>query len=157
MANENPAPTGRRLGYVRTSKSSQDEAGQIKKLLEEGGVERKADIYMDKGVSGAKTSRPLLDRLLHDAEPGDTIVVFKLDRIGRSTGHTITLIEDLVKRNIHVESLSDGLNTRTLAGETMLKMLAVFAQMEQEDMVLNLRKISHAKSLIKDNIILEQY
>lgn len=128
MAIENP---GRRLGYVRVSKSSQDEAGQVKKLLEEGHVERRTDIYCDKGFSGAKTSRPELDRLLREAQAGDTIVVFKLDRIGRSTGHTITLIEDLIQRNIHVESLVDGLNTRTLAGETMLKMLAVFAQMER--------------------------
>lgn len=131
MGNENPPSLGRRYGYVRVSKASQDEAGQVKVLMEEAGIARKNDLFVDKGVSGAKASRPELDRLLSVVEPHDTIVTFKLDRLGRSTGDTILLIEKLVKRDIHVESVKDGLNTRTTTGMAMLSMLAIFASMER--------------------------
>ncbi|MFD1720928.1 recombinase family protein [Amnibacterium endophyticum] len=135
MAIGTSSPPGRRFGYVRVSKASQDEAGQIKVLMERGSVQRKGDLFIDRGVSGAKASRPELDRMLATVEPNDTVVLFKLDRLGRSSGHTILLIEDLVKRNIHVESVVDGLNTRTTTGMAMLSLLAIFASMERSFLI----------------------
>ncbi|MCC2031946.1 recombinase family protein [Microbacterium allomyrinae] len=121
--------TGTRLGYVRVSTGKQDETLQHDAL--DGAKVLKRNRYVDHGVSGSKTSRPGLDALQADAEPGDTIVVYKLDRIGRSTAHVAQLLADLTERGIFVESISDGLNSSTPTGRAMLQMLAIFAEMER--------------------------
>lgn len=121
--------SARLIGYARISLSSQDEQMQLDALAQAGVSKR--DIYSDKGVSGAKTSRPKLDQLLEDIEPGDTLVVFKLDRLGRNSGHVITMLSDLTERGINVRSVIDGLDTSTPTGRAMLGMLAIFAEMER--------------------------
>ena len=125
--------TGTRLGYVRVSTGKQDEQLQ-QDALDKAGV-LKRNRYSDHGVSGSTTSRPGLDALLHDAQPGDTLVVYKLDRIGRSTAHVAQLLADLTERGVFVESLSDGLNSSTPTGRAMLQMLAIFAEMERSFIV----------------------
>lgn len=121
--------TGTRLGYLRVSTGKQDETLQHDALDKAGVLKRTR--YVDHGVSGSKTSRPGLDALLADAAPGDTIVVYKLDRLGRSTAHVAQLLADLTERGIFVESISDGLNSSTPTGRAMLQMLAIFAEMER--------------------------
>lgn len=121
--------TGNRLGYVRVSTGKQDETLQHNALDKAGVLKRNR--YVDHGVSGSKTSRPGLDALLADAEAGDTVVVYKLDRLGRSTAHVAQLVEDLDKRGVTIESISDGLNSSTPTGKAMLQMLAIFAEMER--------------------------
>jgi DNA invertase Pin-like site-specific DNA recombinase len=121
--------TGTRLGYVRVSTGRQDEQLQHDAL--DSAKVLKRNRYVDHGVSGSKTTRPGLDALLADVQPGDTIVVYKLDRIGRSTAHVTTLLADLTERGIFIESISDGLNSSTLGGRGMLQMLAIFAEMER--------------------------
>lgn len=121
--------TGQRLGYLRVSTGKQDEQLQHDALDKAGVLKRNR--YTDHGVSGTKTSRPGLDALLADVEPGDTIVVYKLDRIGRSTAHVAQLLAELTERGIFIESLSDGLNSSTPTGRAMLQMLAIFAEMER--------------------------
>ena len=118
-----------RLGYVRVSTGKQDEQLQ-QDALDKAGVLKRSR-YVDHGVSGSKTSRPSLDALLSDVEPGDTIVLYKLDRMGRSTAHVAGLIQELTERGIFIESLSDGLNSSTPTGRAMLQMLAIFAEMER--------------------------
>lgn len=121
--------TGTRIGYLRVSTGKQDEQLQHDAL--DAAKVRKRDRYVDHGVSGTKTSRPGLDALLHDVQPGDTIVVYKLDRIGRSTAHVAQLIAELTDRGVFIESISDGLNSSTPTGRAMLQMLAIFAEMER--------------------------
>lgn len=120
---------GTLLGYVRVSTGKQDESLQHDALDKAGVLKRNR--YIDHGVSGAKTSRPGLENLLADAEPGDTVVVYKLDRLGRSTAHVATLIEDFTDRGISIRSISDGLDSTTPTGKAMLQMLAIFAEMER--------------------------
>jgi len=120
---------GERLGYIRVSTGKQDEQMQHD-ALDGAGVLRRSR-YVDHGVSGAKTSRPALDAMLTDIQPGDTIVVYKLDRIGRSTAHVATLIQDLTERGIHIQSVGDGLDSTTPTGKAMLQMLAIFAELER--------------------------
>lgn len=123
---------GRLIGYARVSTAEQDEAYQRAKLTDAGVQPR--DIYVDHGVSGTKTSRPAWDRMLDEErglQPGDTLVVWKLDRMGRNSGHVITTIQALVDRGINVRTL-DGIDTTTATGRGMLGMLAVFAQMERD-------------------------
>ena len=124
---------GRLIGYARVSSATQDEQLQLDEFKKLG--IRRGDQYIDKGVSGTKTSRPKLDELLADIdrgdiESGDTIVVYKLDRLGRNTGHVITLLADLRSKGIHVRSIGDGLDTTTDMGEAMMGMLAIFAKVE---------------------------
>jgi DNA invertase Pin-like site-specific DNA recombinase len=121
--------TGTRLGYLRVSTGRQDEQLQHDALDKANVLKRNR--YVDHGVSGTRTSRPKLDELMADVNPGDTIVVYKLDRLGRSTAHVAGLIHDLIERGIFIESVSDGLNTSTPTGRAMLQMLAIFAEMER--------------------------
>jgi DNA invertase Pin-like site-specific DNA recombinase len=122
------AVTGRLIGYARVSTAEQEEQLQLDALLA-AGVQRR-DIYTDHGVSGSQTSRPALDEMLAKIEPGDVLTVWKLDRLGRSSGHVLTLLDDLTRRRIHVRTL-DGLDSTTTTGRAMLGMLAVFAEMER--------------------------
>lgn len=121
--------TGTRLGYLRVSTGKQDEQLQHDAL--DGAKVLKRNRYVDHGVSGSTTSRPALDSLLEDMDPGDTVVVYKLDRLGRSTAHVASLIADLTEKGVFVESIADGLNSSTPTGRAMLQMLAIFAEMER--------------------------
>lgn len=121
--------TGTRVGYLRVSTGKQDESLQHD-ALDRAGV-RKRDRYTDHGVSGAKTERPGLDAMLSDLQEGDTVVTYKLDRLGRSTAHVTGLIADLTARGIHIESIADGIDTKTATGRAMMQMLSIFAEMER--------------------------
>ena len=76
--------------------------------LEAAGCER---IYRDQGVSGTKTSRPELDKMLERLSQVDEVVVWKLDRLGRNTRHLLELLDDFKARNIKFRSLRDGIAT----------------------------------------------
>ena len=78
-----------RLGYARVSSAEQDTALQIREL-EAAGCER---IYRDHGVSGTRTNRPELDRMLDRLSRGDEVVVWKLDRLGRNTRNLLELLD----------------------------------------------------------------
>ncbi len=129
MTTTSKTATGTRLGYVRVSTGKQDETLQHDAL--DGAGVLKRNRYVDHGVSGSKTTRPGLDAMLKDAQPGDVITVYKLDRLGRSTAHVAQLIEDLTARGIHLHSIADGLDSTTPTGAAMLKMLAIFAELER--------------------------
>lgn len=124
-----------RLGYTRVSTSAQDEQLQLDAL--DGAKVLRRNRYSDHGVSGTKTSRPGLDAMLADAyaerEAGHevTIVVYRLDRLGRSSLHIAQLLSDLTERGINIESISDGLNSATPMGRAMLQMASIFAEMER--------------------------
>ena len=84
------------VGYVRVSTTDQDVALQ-RDALEAIGVER---IYEDHGVSGAKTERPGLNEALAYLREGDTLVVWKLDRLGRSMTHLLQTVTELEGRGV---------------------------------------------------------
>lgn len=123
------------LGYARVSTGKQDEQMQLDALDTAGVLKRNR--YIDHGVSGTKTSRPKFDELMDDIQTeldaghSVSLVVYKLDRIGRSAGHVITLLTDLVSRGVHVRSVAEGIDTTTSTGRMMMQMLAIFAEMER--------------------------
>ena len=119
---------GRRLGYVRVSDSDQTEALQLDAL----GAAACDAIYVDHGISGASRSRPALDRLLSDLQPKDTLIVWKLDRLGRSTIHLLEILNDLRQRNVDFMALTQGIDTTTAVGRMLFGQLAVFAEFERE-------------------------
>lgn len=116
------------IGYARVSTSDQSLDMQLK-ALEAAGCSR---IFEDV-ASGAKSSRPGLDKLMEFLRPGDTLLVWKIDRLGRSTSHLVQLIETLKKRQVAFRSLSDpGMDTTTPAGKLMFSVFAILADFERE-------------------------
>jgi DNA invertase Pin-like site-specific DNA recombinase len=87
--------------------------------------------------SGAKTSRPAFDRLLRHAKSGmfDVLVVWRLDRLGRSTEHLLRTVRELEEAGVTLVSVRDSIDTSTASGRAFLGMLAVFAQFERDVLV----------------------
>jgi len=115
------------FGYARVSTNEQDEALQLD-ALNAVGVDR---IFTDK-ASGAVASRPALDELLNQLRPGDCLVVWRLDRLGRSLRHLIDLFADLEARGVEVRSLTESLDTSTPGGRLTFHLFAAMAQMERD-------------------------
>lgn len=92
------------------------------------------EIYKDIGESGSKDSRPAFDRMLFDMRSRmfDSILVYKLDRIGRSVQHLIGLFEEFNRKNIQFVSATQNINTTTPEGKLFLRMLMVLAEYERE-------------------------
>jgi DNA invertase Pin-like site-specific DNA recombinase len=90
--------------------------------------------YIDEGQSGGKTSRPSLDEMLKDARHGrfQVLLVWKLDRLGRSTSHLIRLLEDFKSWNVQLVSHGEGLDFTTTAGKLFYTLLGAFAEFEKD-------------------------
>jgi DNA invertase Pin-like site-specific DNA recombinase len=90
--------------------------------------------YVDKGVSGAKQSRPALDRMVADAKRRrfDVIVCWRLDRLGRNLKHLIGLLDDLHALGVAFVSLAEGIDATTPAGKLQLHILGAIAEFERE-------------------------
>lgn len=99
------------IGYVRVSTNDQNTELQ-RNALECAGCER---IFEDK-ISGTKSDRPGLKKLLRTLSAGDTLVVWKLDRLGRSMRHLVILVEELRERGVNFRSLTDAIDTSTPMG-----------------------------------------
>lgn len=107
--------------------------------------------YTDAGISGAKTDRPALNRLIKDIEKGkvEKVLVYKLDRLSRSQKDTLWLIEDkMLSHNCDFISISENFDTSTPFGRAMIGILAVFAQLEREQIKerMSMGKVGRAKS-----------
>jgi DNA invertase Pin-like site-specific DNA recombinase len=92
-----PAPSGRLVSYARVSTDDQDLTLQLDSLA---GLGIKQDNTFTEKISGAKTERPGLDACLARLLRGDTLVVWRLDRLGRSMHHLVELIEELRNRGV---------------------------------------------------------
>lgn len=90
--------------------------------------------YCDEGISGARNSRPALDEMLADAKRGKfrVLLVWKLDRLGRSLAHLVRLLEDLRACNVELVSFSEGLDFTTTTGKLLYQVLSAFAEFERD-------------------------
>jgi len=119
----------RLIGYCRVSTNRQELQLQTDALLKTG-VPKKL-IFVDK-VSGSKAERPGLNECLGQLREGDTLVVWRLDRLGRSVRHLIDLVEGLRQRKIGFKSLCDGaIDTTTASGELIFHIFTALAQFER--------------------------
>ena len=89
--------------------------------------------YIDVGISGSKDSRPAFDKMLQQLRNNnlDGVIVYKLDRIGRSLPHLVKLFEEFRKKKISFVSATQNINTNSAEGQMFLNMLMVFAEYER--------------------------
>jgi DNA invertase Pin-like site-specific DNA recombinase len=118
---------GRRIGYARVSTEEQNLDLQLH-ALEAAGCDL---IFDDKGISGAALTRPGLSQAFKTLQPGDTLIVWRLDRLGRSLSHLIHMLEDFGKRGIGFTSLNDPVDTTTASGRLILQVLGALAEFER--------------------------
>jgi len=117
------------VGYARVSTYDQNLDLQIDSLLKAGCTRR--NIFVDK-VSGAKSERPGLTECFEKLNPGDVLVVWRLDRLGRSMPHLVSLIETLKEKSVGFRSLCDGaIDTTTASGELVFNIFSSMAQFER--------------------------
>lgn len=116
-----------KIGYARVSTREQNLNMQVI-ALEEDGCEK---IY-EETVSGAKAERPILDNLLKQLRPGDVLVVWKLDRLGRSLKHLVELVQWLMQNKIGLRSLNDPVDTTTSQGRLIFNIFASLAEFERD-------------------------
>jgi DNA invertase Pin-like site-specific DNA recombinase len=120
---------GHLIGYARVSTADQDLGLQLDALRHAGC--RDAWIFRDT-TSGARTARPGLEACLQALSPGDTLVVWRLDRLGRSMTHWVTVIEELLGRQVGFRALCDGaIDTTTASGELIFYIFSALAQFER--------------------------
>ena len=117
-----------KIGYGRVSTTDQSLDLQVD-ALQGAGCDR---IFTEKVSGNGKKRQPELEKVLDMLREGDVLVIYKLDRLGRSTGKLIKLVEDFKERGIGLISLTDSLDTTTAMGKAMFGIMACLAQMESD-------------------------
>lgn len=115
------------IGYARVSTADQNPESQIDALRQAGC----ARVFTDH-ASGAKSSRPQLDAALDYLRDGDTLTVWRLDRLGRSLPHLIEVVQALGDRGVEFCSLSEAIDTTTPTGRLLFHVAGAFAQFERD-------------------------
>src|SRR3990167_2719326 len=116
-----------KIGYARVSTREQNLDMQIM-ALEAAGCEK---IYEEK-VSGVKMDRPILNHLIKQLRPNDVLVIWKLDRLGRSLKNLIELVQQLIERDIGLCSLNDPIDTTNPQGRLIFNIFASLAEFERD-------------------------
>ncbi|MEM8610790.1 MAG: recombinase family protein [Cyanobacteria bacterium P01_H01_bin.105] len=117
-----------KIGYARVSTYDQTLDLQLDALKSDG-CDR---IFTDEGVSGAKSSRPEWDKCLDQLRKGDVLVIWKLDRAGRSTKHLIEVSEFLEFKGVELRSIQDQIDTSTAMGKFFFRTMASIAELERD-------------------------
>lgn len=118
------------IGYARVSLDEQNPALQLD-ALRAGGAER---VYVDH-ATGATMSRPQLRLALDEAQAGDVLTVWRLDRLGRSMGDLIAQVNQLAARGIEFRSLTETIDTTTPGGRLTFHIFGAFSQFEREVLI----------------------
>lgn len=116
-----------KIGYARVSTKAQSFNLQID-ALKKTGCEK---IYKEI-ISGAKAERTQLNLMLKDLRKGDVLVIWKLDRLGRSLKHLVELVSDLMNKGVGLESINDPINTTTSQGRLSFNIFAALAEFERD-------------------------
>ena len=122
-----------RISTLNHGQSVDLQLNDLRRLAEQRGFQIVKE-YSDQGQSGAKNSRPALDAMLADARRGkfQTLLIWKLDRLGRSTSHLIQLLEEFKAWGIELVSFSEGLDFTTTSGKLFFTLVSAFAEFERD-------------------------
>ena len=115
------------IGYARVSTRDQTVALQVDALTAVGC----GKVYKEV-ISGAATERPILAKLLDEVRPGDIVVVWKLDRLGRSLKHLVETVNLLLQQDVGIKSLNDPIDTTTPQGRLVFNLFASLAEFERD-------------------------
>ena len=115
------------IGYARVSTGDQNLDLQLEALKKAGCEE----IFKD-AISGTRSKRPGLDKALELLRKDDTLVVWKLDRLGRSVKHLVNMVGELREKGVQFKSLTDSIDTGTPSGRFFFHVMASLAEMERE-------------------------
>jgi len=115
------------IGYARVSTRDQNLELQLDALTKAG-----CETIFQEQASGATKARPELDRLLASLRPGDTVTIYKLDRLGRSLKHLLDMVAELEFRGVGLVSLTDAINTTSAQGRLVFNLFASLAEFERE-------------------------
>ncbi len=115
------------IGYARVSTQDQNLELQLEALTKAGCLK----VFEDK-VSGTRADRPGLGKAQEILRDGDTLVVWKLDRLGRSVKQLVDLVGELHKQGVQFKSLTDSIDTGTPSGRSFFHVMASLAEMERE-------------------------
>jgi len=118
---------GHALGYARVSTTAQDSSLQTDALTAAGCAQIWTDV-----ASGGRDDRPKLARLLERLLPGDTLVVWRLDRLGRSLPHLLSTITELESRGVGFRSLTESIDTTTAGGRLVFSIFGALADFERQ-------------------------
>ncbi|GHO48465.1 recombinase family protein [Ktedonospora formicarum] len=116
-----------KIGYVRVSKQEQNEELQIDALKETG-----CQKWFTDKMTGSKAERKGLNEALEYLQPGDTFMVWKLDRAGRSLPHLLELLKDLEARSIEFVSITEQIDTTTPGGKLIFHLMGALAEFERD-------------------------
>ena len=116
-----------KVGYARVSTKDQSFDLQVD-ALQAAGCKK---IYKEI-VSGARAERPVLDELLRNIRSGDVLVIWKLDRLGRSLKHLIALVNELMNKDVGLQSINDPIDTTTAQGRLTFNIFASLAEFERD-------------------------
>lgn len=114
------------IGYARISTTEQDPALQLDALANAGCVK----VFSDT-ASGSLDKRPELDRMFDQLRAGDTVVVWRLDRLGRSLKHLIALVEDFEEQGVGFRSLTEAIDTTTAGGKLVFQIFGAMSEFER--------------------------
>jgi DNA invertase Pin-like site-specific DNA recombinase len=115
------------IGYARVSTVDQNPALQLD-ALKTAGCEK---VFTDEGVSGGAIKRPALDEALAALKPGDVLIVWKLDRLGRSLSHLIQITKQLGASDVGFRSLSESIDTTNAPGRLLFHIMGALAEFER--------------------------
>lgn len=116
-----------KIGYARVSTKDQSLSMQVDALAQAGCTQIHEEI-----ASGAKTARPVLDEIIRNLREEDTLVIWKLDRLGRNLAHLIHLTTKLIEKKVGLISLNDPIDTTTAQGRLVFGIFASLAEFERE-------------------------
>lgn len=115
------------IGYARVSTTEQVTHAQTDALTAAG-----CEVIYEEKRSGGSMARPVLNRILHKLRPGDTLVIYKIDRLARSLKDLLHIIERVQLAGAEFKSLSEAIDTKTAVGRMLLHILGGFAEFERE-------------------------